>query len=69
MAWEAGFLLSSVALSRDARAYSVESPLAALVQMVNLANIVVAVLALPRETLSSLNHKFEKLLDPSKNSK
>ena len=61
----AGFLLSSVALSRDARAYLLELPLAALVQMVNLANIVLAVLALPRETLSSLNHKFEKLLHPS----
>ena len=60
------FVLSSVALSRDVWAYLAELPLAVLVQAVNLANIVVAVMALPVGTLTSLKRRFEKLLDPDR---
>jgi 4-amino-4-deoxy-L-arabinose transferase-like glycosyltransferase len=58
-------LLSSAAVSRDFRAYAFELPFAFFVQVVNLATIVMVVLAIPNDLLAILKEKYQRLLGRS----
>jgi hypothetical protein len=55
------FVLASTAVSRDMRAYAAELPLAVFLQCVNLANIVLAVWALPTGARFWLAQKLDLL--------
>lgn len=59
------FLLSSAALSRDVRFYSAELVFAALVQIVNLANILLVALTIPDDVIARLKRVYEKLFERS----
>ena len=58
------FILSSATVSADVSAYSRELPFAALMQAVNLANIVLVVWTLPAETIAWLKRGSEKFFGP-----
>jgi hypothetical protein len=58
------FVFSSAALSRDVPAYVIEVLFATFVQAVNLATIVLMVLALPESALTYLQRGFDKILGP-----
>jgi hypothetical protein len=55
------FVLTSATVSRDVATYLAEIVFAALVQVVNLGNILLMVWAVPEETLTSLKKIFERL--------
>jgi hypothetical protein len=58
------WLLPSAAVSREASVYLSELPFAAFVQVVNLANILLVVLAMPPAALDWVERLFEKLTGP-----
>lgn len=56
------FIISSATVSQRVGVYLAELPFATFLQTLNLANIVLVVLALPSEALDWLNHRLEALL-------
>jgi len=59
------FSLGAAAVSRDIRVLVAEFPFAVMVQTINLANIVLMVLALPEEALPAIRRGLERLFGHS----
>jgi len=55
------FFMTSATVSRDARLYLMELPLAAFVQIVNLMNVLLAALALPEDVLARWSERLERV--------
>jgi hypothetical protein len=55
------FILSSAAVSREVPSYLAELPFAAFMQLVNLVTVVLMMLALPEEVLTSVRSKVKRM--------